>query len=199
MIGIKAIETRYKGYRFRSRLEARWAVFFDSLKLEWEYEPEGYYLGNGELYLPDFKLTCLKEHLDITQELFVEIKSNQEHEFTKGLEKARNFYMTTGFSILVLSGSPYHKNYNGIGFFKEWVGTHIEFLSLWTDPTISFCFRAIELKTPPLPFSERMKYLILLKTNSSIQNNLSNLKRDFIDEAYVAARSARFEHGESPL
>jgi hypothetical protein len=28
---IKAIETSYKGYRFRSRLEARWAVFFDAL------------------------------------------------------------------------------------------------------------------------------------------------------------------------
>jgi hypothetical protein len=26
---IKAIETRYKGYRFRSRLEARWAVRFE--------------------------------------------------------------------------------------------------------------------------------------------------------------------------
>lgn len=26
---IKAIDTIYKGYKFRSRLEARWAVFFD--------------------------------------------------------------------------------------------------------------------------------------------------------------------------
>lgn len=38
---IKPIETRYAGCRFRSRLEARWAVFFDALKIEWEYEPEG--------------------------------------------------------------------------------------------------------------------------------------------------------------
>ena len=30
---IKPIETHYKGYRFRSRLEARWAVFFDAAKL----------------------------------------------------------------------------------------------------------------------------------------------------------------------
>ena len=30
MSEIKAIETYYKGYRFRSRLEARWAVFFDA-------------------------------------------------------------------------------------------------------------------------------------------------------------------------
>ena len=47
MNGLKAIETEYKGYRFRSRLEARWAVFFDACGVSWEYEPEGYDLGNG--------------------------------------------------------------------------------------------------------------------------------------------------------
>mgnify|MGYP003534847135 FL=1 len=51
---LRAIETRYKGYRFRSRLEARYAVLFDSLKIEWEYEPEGYVLEDGTWYLPDF-------------------------------------------------------------------------------------------------------------------------------------------------
>jgi hypothetical protein len=50
---IKAIETIYKGYRFRSRLEARWAVFFDALGIQWEYEPEGFDV-DGERYLPDF-------------------------------------------------------------------------------------------------------------------------------------------------
>ena len=54
---IKAIETQYKGYRFRSRLEARWAVVFDALDLEWVYEPEGYDLGGGVKYLPDFSLS----------------------------------------------------------------------------------------------------------------------------------------------
>ena len=53
---IKAIQTRYKGYHFRSRLEARWAVFFDALGLEWEYEPEGFDLGEAGWYLPDFKV-----------------------------------------------------------------------------------------------------------------------------------------------
>lgn len=60
MSQIKAIETVYKGYRFRSRLEARWAVFFDALGYEWKYEPEGFELddGSGDLYryLPDFYL-----------------------------------------------------------------------------------------------------------------------------------------------
>lgn len=39
---IKAKETYYDGYRFRSRLEARWAVFFNNIGLEYEYKMEGF-------------------------------------------------------------------------------------------------------------------------------------------------------------
>jgi hypothetical protein len=53
---IKAIETNYCGYRFRSRLEARYAVFFNALGIKWEYEFEGFVLPSGEYYLPDFFL-----------------------------------------------------------------------------------------------------------------------------------------------
>lgn len=67
-MSIKAIQTVYKGYKFRSRLEARWAVFFDALGLDWEYEPEGYELPDGTWYLPDFYI-----HNDNT---FIEIKSD---------------------------------------------------------------------------------------------------------------------------
>lgn len=52
-----AIQTIYKGYKFRSRLEARWAVFFDAMNIGWEYEPEGYE-KDGVRYLPDFRLRC---------------------------------------------------------------------------------------------------------------------------------------------
>lgn len=52
---INPIETLYNGIRFRSRLEARWAVFFDALEIKWEYEPEAYSLPSGN-YLPDFFL-----------------------------------------------------------------------------------------------------------------------------------------------
>ena len=61
---IKPIETIYKGYRFRSRLEARWAVFFDALGIEWEYEKEGYNL-DGVRYLPDFWLPNQQCHVEI--------------------------------------------------------------------------------------------------------------------------------------
>jgi len=76
---IKAIETSYKGYRFRSRLEARWAVFFDSLGLEWEYEPEGFDLGEDGWYLPDFRL--------IRSNTYIEIKPRKE------LRESTRFYL----------------------------------------------------------------------------------------------------------
>lgn len=50
----EAIQTRYKGYNFRSRLEARYAVMFDFLGIDWIYEEEGYDLGPLGWYLPDF-------------------------------------------------------------------------------------------------------------------------------------------------
>jgi hypothetical protein len=56
MSEIKPIDTLYKGYLFRSRLEARWAKFFDALGIQWEYEKEGYDLGDAGWYLPDFWL-----------------------------------------------------------------------------------------------------------------------------------------------
>ena len=59
MSSIPAIQTHYKGYYFRSRLEARWAVFFDALHIKWEYEKEGYEFeeaGETLRYLPDFWL-----------------------------------------------------------------------------------------------------------------------------------------------
>lgn len=55
MTQIAPIPTIYNGVTFRSRTEARWAVFFDALGLPWTYEPEGFSLPSGS-YLPDFLL-----------------------------------------------------------------------------------------------------------------------------------------------
>ncbi len=46
---INAIPTKYAGVQFRSRLEAKWASFFDLLGWKWDYEPIDL---NG--YIPDF-------------------------------------------------------------------------------------------------------------------------------------------------
>lgn len=53
---MQAIKTKYRGILFRSGLEARWAKFFDTLGIQWVYEPEGYQLSDGLYYLPDFYL-----------------------------------------------------------------------------------------------------------------------------------------------
>ena len=53
---IKAIETEYSGHRFRSRLEARWAVLFDEIGISWRYEYQGVTDGSHTNYLPDFYL-----------------------------------------------------------------------------------------------------------------------------------------------
>ena len=63
-ISIRPIETIYRGYRFRSRLEARWAVFLDAAGVEWQHEPEGFDL-HGVYYLPDFWLPLDKSFLEI--------------------------------------------------------------------------------------------------------------------------------------
>ena len=47
--------TTYNGIPFRSRLEARWAIFFDAMSTPWEYEPENFITRHGP-YLPDFYL-----------------------------------------------------------------------------------------------------------------------------------------------
>lgn len=52
---IKAIPTKYAGVQFRSRLEARWAAFFDLIGWVWEYEP---FDLNG--WAPDFRVVSRK-------------------------------------------------------------------------------------------------------------------------------------------
>ncbi len=52
---IKAIPTTYAGVKFRSRLEARWAAFFDLIGWKWEYEP-----FDLDGWAPDFRVVAQK-------------------------------------------------------------------------------------------------------------------------------------------
>lgn len=98
---MKAIETTYKGYKFRSRLEARWAVFFDALDIQWEYEKEGYDLGDAGWYLPDFWLPQFQ--------MWAEVKPTvvSDLEITKCIKLSNH----TGYPCLVLNGTPTNKAY----------------------------------------------------------------------------------------
>lgn len=104
---IKAIETVYKGYRFRSRLEARWAVFFDALGIAWDYEPEGFELPSGGRYLPDFLLRDNGIHPD----LWVEVKPPKPIP-PANLQRVREFANMQcaahrHIGVLVVRGDPY--------------------------------------------------------------------------------------------
>jgi hypothetical protein len=64
----RAMQTMFHGTRYKSRTEARWAVFFWTLQIPCEYEPEGFVFdGEKVTYLPDFYLP--------EQDCFVEVKS----------------------------------------------------------------------------------------------------------------------------
>lgn len=83
MTYIKAIETEYKGYRFRSRLEARWAVFFDNFPLDWWYEPEGFILDDGTMYLPDFYFPTWDCYAEVKPTAFTEEEYWKANHLTK--------------------------------------------------------------------------------------------------------------------
>lgn len=97
-MSIQAIETKYKGYRFRSRAEARWAVFFDHMGYAWEYEPEGFTLPSG-WYLPDFYIKGIG---------FAEVKGSifSDNEKQKCLELSK-----LGRMVMLLDGVPDEKSY----------------------------------------------------------------------------------------
>lgn len=95
--GIKAIETHYNGMRFRSRLEARWAVFFDAIGIRYEYEPEGYTAKDGTCYLPDFYLP--------DEDVYVEVKPDREGA-EKELKKVELFVQESKNIVLILPAIP---------------------------------------------------------------------------------------------
>ena len=97
---IKAIQTEYNGYKFRSRLEAKWAVFFDTANIKYEYEPEGYEDENGKRYLPDFYLPDF--------DMYVEVKRDTEDGRKEIIEKCEPAIQCGGAikQILILSDVP---------------------------------------------------------------------------------------------
>jgi hypothetical protein len=162
----KAIETRYKGYRFRSRLEARWAVFFDALGIEWEYEKEGYDLPSGP-YLPDFWLPQVR--------MWAEVKPE---EFTEKQETlCQSLAEQTGFSCLLLVGVPSFREYAAISPEDGWDGgpwrTTYVICTEYLCEHRFFCCNGDSRDPDDYEYFYGYHY------------------------AVSAARSARFEHGES--
>jgi hypothetical protein len=102
---ITPIETLYEGCRFRSRLEARWAVFFDTLGLKWRYEPEGFSIDWAVNYLPDFLVDDVG---------WIEIKPNTETDNRKWEAFCLAYQELDGFHAYKLTGDIPSPSFDGI-------------------------------------------------------------------------------------
>ena len=188
MPDIKPLETFYKGYRFRSRLEARWAVFFDAAGIRYEYEPQGYKLSDGTCYLPDFFLPEFKA--------YVEIKPTGINgpELQAAQRKCESlFYGLDGVIVLLCLGDPSEDN---IGLFcsdstdsgggENWWSAKFYIF----DPFIGVNIGILDSREDRFYFSSGWGKVYGISQIESYHsgNNLMAEKNK--------ARQARFEHGE---
>lgn len=169
---LKPIETRYKGYRFRSRLEARWAVALTELGVKYDYEPEGYELISGP-YLPDFWLPY-PDDLNFSgydgagHWLEVKGKEPSQHELSALLHLS----IATNHSGILAWGSPWNFSH----YFTHRNGNHG-----WTDNGES-----------PWGEGDNERWHIILLLNRLIPTGNTCL----VSQAISKAKAARFEHGE---
>lgn len=94
--GIPAKPVTYGGVTFRSTLEARWAFFFDSLGIRWEYEPGMLSLPGVGPYLPDFWLVAISS--------WIEIKPSAPT--MPEIQKAEGLAAYTRKSVYLFPGTP---------------------------------------------------------------------------------------------
>ncbi|MEF2229368.1 MAG: hypothetical protein V3571_00410 [Pseudodesulfovibrio sp.] len=99
---VRPKRTKYNDILFRSRLEARWAVFMDLMGVRYKYEPFGAVVQTGVVevgYLPDFELPDI--------DLYVEIKANATSEFVTDLAKIKAAAWTREVGeVVFLCGFP---------------------------------------------------------------------------------------------
>lgn len=181
---IKPIETVYRGCRFRSRLEARWAVFFDAMGIPWDYEPEGFELPDGTRYLPDFYLH-VKRRPRIEEELdgewangcFAEVKGAMTDKDAHKIVMFSRFY-----PVIVLENIP---------------DDHLAYYSAcWKSsgdrvPCYSYCW--IDGDNYPACFCKCKDGPWIIGPDHDGWDDGQSM-----DAALSAARQARFEYGETP-
>jgi hypothetical protein len=172
---MKPIETVYKNYRFRSRLEARWAVFFDALAIEWVYEKEGYDLGDAGWYLPDFWFPHpVKDLANEGWGLWGEIKPLPATD--EEMRRAIALAAQTKHNVLIFQGNI------GEGEYEVTKINTVHF-----DPPKLFT---------GLRFVDDDGFM-QLKNDTGMASSPGAMYRD-LDAAFRLARSARFEHGAKP-
>lgn len=195
---LKAIQTEYKGYRFRSRLEARWAVFFDTLGVKWEYEPEGYDLGNGVYYLPDYLLHDVTVNHGLFQrhcDIYVEVKGVMTDEDARKIIRFSDLGYEdddrSGVSktaVLVVGNIPEGESMRDL----IW---DMQELAYKGNPPY-YNFETIDGDYfAAYPGVDKHGTFTLFGDDSSYTWSMDEKATE---RAYRIARQARFEHGETP-
>lgn len=198
MSALKAIETEYKGYRFRSRLEARWAVFFDACGVKWEYEPEGFVLPNGQYYLPDFLLHDVTfNHAGCTEgnDLYVEVKGRMTAEDAKKIQMfafpTEEWNPDQMNPLLVVGNIPAGDGIRELedAVFDESFGPAPYGVSLFNFETVDGDYFGA------MPGVGKDGKFQLFGADSSYTGDMN---KGATERAYRIARQARFEYGETP-
>lgn len=134
-MNIAPIPTTYNGVQFRSRLEARWAVFFDLMGWEWEYEPIDL---NG--WIPDF---VIKGNIDLLVEVkYFSVYSEYPSIDEKWLAQLTKIEQANPDKpVLLLSGNPYQEGngYPYVGFLFEMLETNeslVEYHKMYSEEEI---------------------------------------------------------------
>lgn len=192
---IQAIETRYKGFRFRSRLEARWAVFYDALGIRWEYEPEGFLLSDGRKYLPDFHLP--RQRILGRTEFWIEIKGDEDDDDDRIHAFARDRVEEDSFPVnyLKFTGQipdPAMLRDNDSWMYEDGAtgkGDCGDFPYIWCVCPAGKHFG--------IQFDGRGERILCECNDANPHHKWYSSTDAKLIRAYQFARSARFEHGES--
>lgn len=172
--GIKPIETVYNGYRFRSRLEARWAVFLDALRIPYEFEHQGYDLGEWGWYLPDFWLP--------REEAYVEIKPFNQWFYDPKYEELSKL----GCWVFHVAGNPWPGEYR-IAVYEDG--------ACWgAEPYIFAEGRRVEGELWLASDYEQTCVMRLSDEPRDYDRPPLEDSKNMM-QAYKLARQARFEHG----
>lgn len=143
---IRAIPTTYAKVKFRSKLESEWAKWLDQYGIKWSYETQGFDLGDGTWYLPDFYLPEINtiievkgiiEHIDkpyklmkkLIQENIIYYEQQQKEHLDDILmneyfEKEKKTY-NPDIGIMLLLGGPVSCFYNIDDWYSDGIYTHL--------------------------------------------------------------------------
>lgn len=188
MGNFRPIETFYNGYKFRSRLEARWSIFFDSLNIKYEYEPEGFVLSDGTRYLPDFYLPQSDSFFEV-KGIMTDIDKHKVEQFIRDIGKP----VTIGYGDMTFQACD---NWGSDGYeLTDSDSSHL--CRCYQCNNYFFMGNGGSYQCPCCGYydgdstAEWCAEGHLIDRDQYITND--------VYQAFLKSKQARFEHGETPI